>query len=106
MKDLLRREVLDTQFRGMKQALENPDPEAMQRIKDMMADLNAMLAADERGEHTQEQFDEFMSKHGDMFPDNPREPRGAGRLAGPPGRCGRADDAVDVGRSSARSWPT
>ena len=53
VKDLLRREVLDTQFRGMKEALENPDPAAMQRIKDMMADLNAMLAADERGEHTQ-----------------------------------------------------
>ena len=43
----------------------------MARIKDMMADLNAMLAADARGEHTQEQFDEFMSKYGDMFPDNP-----------------------------------
>jgi uncharacterized protein with von Willebrand factor type A (vWA) domain len=71
VKDLLRREVLDTQFRGMKQALENPDPQAMQRVKDMMADLNAMLAADERGEHTQEQFDEFMSEYGDMFPDDP-----------------------------------
>ena len=71
MKDLLRREVLDTQFRGMKEALENPDPEAMQRVKDMMADLNAMLDADARGEHTQEDFDEFMAKHGDMFPDNP-----------------------------------
>ena len=96
IKDLLRREVLDTQFRGMKEALENPDPEAMQRVKDMMADLNAMLAADERGEHTQEQFDEFMQKYGDMFPDEPAEPRGAGRLAGPPGRSGRADDALDV----------
>ena len=71
VKDLLRREVLDTQFRGMKQAMENPDPQAMARIKDMMADLNEMLAADARGEHTQEQFDEFMSKYGDMFPDNP-----------------------------------
>jgi uncharacterized protein with von Willebrand factor type A (vWA) domain len=75
VKDLLRREVLDTQFRGMKEALENAanpsGAQAMQRIKDMMADLNAMLAADERGEHTQEDFDEFMSKHGDMFPDNP-----------------------------------
>jgi uncharacterized protein with von Willebrand factor type A (vWA) domain len=71
VKDLLRREVLDTQFRGMKQALENPDPQAMQRVKDMMADLNAMLAADARGEHTQEQFDEFMSSYGDMFPDDP-----------------------------------
>ena len=71
VKDLLRREVLDTQFRGMKQALENPDPQAMQRVKDMMADLNAMLAADARGEHTQEQFDEFKSSYGDMFPDDP-----------------------------------
>ena len=73
VKDLLRREVLDTQFRGMKEALENPDPEAMARIKDMMADLNAMLAADAKGEHTQEQFDDFMQKYGDMFPDDPRD---------------------------------
>ena len=72
IKDLLRREVLDTQFRGMKEALENPDPAAMQRVKDMLADLNEMLAADERGEHTQEQFDEFMSRYGDMFPDQPK----------------------------------
>ncbi len=75
VKDLLRREVLDTQFRGMKQALEDAaEPSAaaaMQRVKDMMADLNAMLAADARGEHTQEQFDEFMSSYGDMFPDGP-----------------------------------
>src|SRR6476620_21173 len=57
----------------MKEALENPDPEAMARIKDMMADLNEMLAADARGEHTQEQFDDFMQKYGDMFPDDPRD---------------------------------
>lgn len=72
IKDLLRREVLDTQFRGMKQALENPDPAAMQRVKDMLADLNAMLADDARGEHTQDRFDEFMSQYGDMFPDGPQ----------------------------------
>src|SRR6201996_235325 len=45
LRDLLRREVLDSQFKGMKQALENPDPEAMQRVKDMMADLRQMLDA-------------------------------------------------------------
>jgi uncharacterized protein with von Willebrand factor type A (vWA) domain len=71
LQDLLRREVLDRQFRGMKQALENPDPAAMQRVKDMLADLNEMLEADARGEHTQEQFDDFMSRYGDMFPDQP-----------------------------------
>jgi uncharacterized protein with von Willebrand factor type A (vWA) domain len=71
--ELLRKEVLDSQFRGMKQALESPDPAAMQAIKDMLADLNAMLRADARGEHTQEQFDEFMAKHGSLFPSNPQD---------------------------------
>jgi uncharacterized protein with von Willebrand factor type A (vWA) domain len=69
--DLLRREVLDSQFRGMKEALENADPAAMQAVKDMLADLNAMLEADARGEHTQQQFDDFMAKHGDFFPSQP-----------------------------------
>jgi len=72
LKDLLRREVLDRQFRGMKQALENPDPQAQQKIKDMLADLNAMLDADAKGEHTQADFDEFMAKHGELFPEQPQ----------------------------------
>jgi uncharacterized protein with von Willebrand factor type A (vWA) domain len=77
LKDLLRQEVLDSQFRGMKQAMQSMQsgsPEsaaAMQAVKDMMADLNEMLAADARGEHTQEDFDQFMEKHGQFFPDQP-----------------------------------
>jgi len=71
LRDLLRREVLDSQFKGMKQALENPDPAAMEHVKDMLADLRQMLDADTRGEHTQQDFDDFMGKYGDMFPDNP-----------------------------------
>ena len=69
--DLLRREVLDSQFKGMKQALEHASPQDMQAVKDMLADLNAMLEADARGEHTQEQFDEFMAQHGEFFPSQP-----------------------------------
>ncbi len=72
LRDLLRREVLDSQFQGMKQALENPDPAAMQRVKDMLADLRQMLDADTRGEHTQQDFDQFMGQYGDMFPDSPQ----------------------------------
>jgi uncharacterized protein with von Willebrand factor type A (vWA) domain len=72
LKDLLRREVLDSQFRGMKQTLEQPDPAAMQRVKDMMAGLNAMLEADAQGTHTQQDFDDFMEQYGDLFPDSPR----------------------------------
>jgi uncharacterized protein with von Willebrand factor type A (vWA) domain len=71
LNDLLRREVLDSQFRGMKQALQAPDAEAMQRVKDMIAALNEMLEADARGEHTQDDFDRFMEEYGDLFPDRP-----------------------------------
>jgi uncharacterized protein with von Willebrand factor type A (vWA) domain len=71
LKDLLRREVLDSQFRGMKQSLQQPDPEAMNRVKDMMAALNEMLDADARGEHTEQDFENFMEQYGDLFPDSP-----------------------------------
>ncbi len=72
LRELLRSEVLDSQFRGMRQALASPDPQAMQRIKDMLADLNEMLAADAAGTHTQADFDQFMARYGDLFPDHPR----------------------------------
>src|ERR1700689_5506151 len=44
----------------------------MQRVKDMLADLRQMLDADTRGEHTQQDFDNFMAQYGDMFPDSPQ----------------------------------
>jgi uncharacterized protein with von Willebrand factor type A (vWA) domain len=72
IQDLLRREVLDSQFRGMKQALESADAESMQRVRDMMRDLNDMLEADARGEDTSRQFADFMESYGDFFPDNPQ----------------------------------
>ncbi|WP_424536302.1 vWA domain-containing protein [Sphaerisporangium viridialbum] len=72
LRDLLRREVLDSRFRGMREALANPDPETMERVRQMMSDLNDMLDRDARGEHTQDDFDQFMQKHGEFFPENPR----------------------------------
>jgi uncharacterized protein with von Willebrand factor type A (vWA) domain len=72
LKDLLRQEVLDSQFRGMKETLAQPDPEAMQRVKDMMAALNEMLEADAQGQHTQQDFDDFMGEYGDLFPESPQ----------------------------------
>src|SRR5580693_4288562 len=72
LKELLRSEVLDSQFRGMRQVMQNPDPRAMQRVKEMLGDLNQMLAADARGEHTQADFDRFMERHGELFPDHPQ----------------------------------
>jgi uncharacterized protein with von Willebrand factor type A (vWA) domain len=68
---LLREEVLDAQFAGMRDALQNTTSEGLERIQQMMRALNEMLDADARGEHTQEQFDQFMEQYGDFFPDRP-----------------------------------
>jgi uncharacterized protein with von Willebrand factor type A (vWA) domain len=73
IQQLLRSEVLDAQFAGMKSALSGNDPEAMQQVRDMLQDLNSLLAAHSRGEDTAQQFDEFMDKHGQFFPENPTD---------------------------------
>ena len=41
-------------------------------LKDLLADLNRLLDAHARGEDTSEAFAEFMAKHGEAFPENPR----------------------------------
>ncbi len=68
---MLREDVLDAQFAGMKQALSGQDPAAMEAVREMVADLNALLAAHARGEDTTEAFEQFMDRHGDFFPDQP-----------------------------------
>jgi uncharacterized protein with von Willebrand factor type A (vWA) domain len=72
IQDLLRREVLDSQFRGMKQALENASPADVARVKEMLAALNEMLERAARGEDTEAQFADFMAQFGDFFPGNPQ----------------------------------
>jgi len=72
IRDLLRREVLDAQFRGVRQALAGASSEDLERVRDMLAGLNAMLDADTRGEDTTAAFDQFMQRYGDMFPERPR----------------------------------
>jgi uncharacterized protein with von Willebrand factor type A (vWA) domain len=71
IQQLLREEVLDAQFAGMRDALQNATPQDVQRIQEMMQALNDMLDSDARGEHTQDQFDEFMQHYGNFFPEQP-----------------------------------
>jgi uncharacterized protein with von Willebrand factor type A (vWA) domain len=69
---MLRKDVLDQQFRGMKSALQSPaDSAERQAVKDMLADLNQLLDKHARGEDTAQDFREFMDKHGAFFPDAP-----------------------------------
>src|SRR4051794_14054491 len=72
IRDLLGREMLDQRFQGMKQAMENATPEDVERIREMLDDLNALLQNHARGQDTTEQFGEFMDKHGEFFPENPQ----------------------------------
>ena len=72
IKDLLGREMLDQRFSGMKQALENATDEDRQAVNDMLDDLNELLDKHANGQDSQDDFDEFMAKHGQYFPENPR----------------------------------
>jgi len=73
IQQMLRREVLDAQFEGMREALEQEDPAVMARVRDMLADLNALLAAHAHGEDTRAAFEQFMDAHGEFFPEQPRD---------------------------------
>ena len=72
IKDLLGREMLDQRFAGMKQALENATDEDRQRVNEMLDDLNNLLDKHAQGQDTPEDFQDFMAKHGEFFPENPR----------------------------------
>ena len=57
--DLLRREVLDSQFKGMKEALESASPGGDAGASRTCSPTSTRCCeADARGEHTQEQFDD------------------------------------------------
>ncbi|MFC3454267.1 vWA domain-containing protein [Amycolatopsis speibonae] len=73
IRDLLGRELLDSRFEGMKEALQNAGPEEAEQANRMLADLNALLAAHAQGrEDVPERFAEFLREHGEFFPENPK----------------------------------
>lgn len=73
IREMLGQELLESRFQGIRNALRETTPEDVERVREMLADLNALLAA-----HAQDRpdvpqlFDQFMRKHGDFFPENPR----------------------------------
>jgi uncharacterized protein with von Willebrand factor type A (vWA) domain len=72
IKDLLGREMLDQRFAGMKDALENATDADRQRVNDMLDDLNDLLDKHANGEDSPDDFQDFMNKHGEFFPENPK----------------------------------
>ena len=68
--DELREQLMQSYFNQMSEGMQNLDAEKMARMKDMLAELNQMLEQRERGEEPD--FDGFMERHGEFFPQNPR----------------------------------
>lgn len=65
----LRRDVLDAYLRDLAGAVDRVGPDEVRAMAEMLADLNAMLEARERGEEPD--FEEFMARHGHLFPEQP-----------------------------------
>ncbi len=66
----LREQVVGAYFRNLADGLRNASPEELARFRDMLADLNEMIERRGRGEPYD--FDGFLRRYGDLFPDDPR----------------------------------
>jgi uncharacterized protein with von Willebrand factor type A (vWA) domain len=71
LQEHIREQVMGSYFRQMADGMQRMTPEDIARFKDMLAELNGLIEMRERGEDTQAAFDDFMSRHGDLFPDEP-----------------------------------
>ncbi|MGO1052430.1 hypothetical protein [Crossiella sp. CA198] len=70
---LLGQEALDQRFRGMSEALNATTPEDVERVREMLEDLSALLAQRAQGApDIEDKFAGFMARHGEFFPEQPR----------------------------------
>jgi uncharacterized protein with von Willebrand factor type A (vWA) domain len=68
--DRLRQQMMQQYFKGAEQALQNMSAEDIERMKNMLADLNDMVRKHNNGEPYD--FENFMQNYGDFFPENPK----------------------------------
>jgi len=68
--DQLREQLMANFVDQVTGSMSNMSPEDLGRMKDMMAELNQMLEQRRRGEEPD--FEGFMERYGDFFPENPR----------------------------------
>ncbi|MDX1621507.1 MAG: hypothetical protein R3320_10980 [Nitriliruptorales bacterium] len=71
LEEQLRRDLLDAYFRQLSDGMRSVTPDDIARYGEMLAELNEMIAARERGED--HDFDGFMERYGDLFPENPQD---------------------------------
>jgi len=68
--EYLKEQVLGAYFRNMAEGMRSVSPEQLERFRDMLAELNEMIERRERGDDYD--FEGFMQRYGDMFPDDPK----------------------------------
>jgi uncharacterized protein with von Willebrand factor type A (vWA) domain len=67
--EMLKQAMMETFFKDLQQQIANMTPEDMERMKQMMRDLNRMLQ--EKMQGGEPDFDSFMQQYGDLFGPNP-----------------------------------
>ena len=67
--DRLRKQVLDSMFQGLSDAIANATPEQLAANRDMVRDLNKLLGDRLAGdEPSRDRVDAFLAQHGQFFP--------------------------------------
>jgi len=65
--EMLKQAMMDSFFDELSSQIASLTPQEMQRLKEMLSDLNQMLSEKMAGD--QPDFQQFMQRYGDMFPD-------------------------------------
>lgn len=72
LQEHVREQVMGSYFRQMAEGMRTMSQEDITRFKDMLAELNGLIEMRESGEDTRPAFEEFMKRHGGLFPDDPQ----------------------------------
>jgi len=72
MQERIRKDVIDQQFAGLSNSAKSlADPKVQAEMAAMMKDLNTLLEANIQGSATQSDYEEFIEKHKNLFPNAP-----------------------------------
>jgi uncharacterized protein with von Willebrand factor type A (vWA) domain len=72
MQERIRKDVIDQQFAGLSNSAQNlSDPQVQAQMAEMIRDLNVLLESNMAGTADQEDYENFVKKHKDFFPDAP-----------------------------------
>ena len=66
---MLQQQIMQSYFKGLQQSIQSMTPEGMRQIQQMVHDLNELMEKQRRGEGSESDFEDFMKKWGQFFPE-------------------------------------